>query len=153
MIVVAIIGILAAIALPAFSEYRSRAFNASAMSYIQFVYSAESNYWVTDQSFIAAPAGDGPGPSGIVPGTTVPSGVGYVVGVFPVTGTDAASGNDKGTDFVAFAGHAKGTNVYGVSSQSKVQYRRKAAASASAAEDAKTEDATQNLPGGWGNFL
>jgi len=152
MVTVAIIGILASIALPAVTEFRSRAFNASAISYIQFIASAESNYWVSGQEFIATPAGDGPGPSGIVPGTTVPSGVGYVVGVFPVTGTDSDTGFDTGTDFVGFAGHAKGTNVYSVGSQSKMQYRSKDPAK-SAAEDAKTEDATQSLPGGWGTLL
>jgi len=152
MVTVAIIGILASIALPAVTEFRSRAFNASAISYIQFISSAEANYWVSDQVFIATAAGDGPGPTGIVPGTTVPSGVGYVVGVFPVTGIDSGTGFDTGTEFVGFTGHAKGTNVYAVGSQSKMQYRPKDP-NKTAAEDAKTEDVTQNLPGGWGTPL
>ncbi|MDQ6971799.1 MAG: prepilin-type N-terminal cleavage/methylation domain-containing protein [Mariprofundaceae bacterium] len=153
MIVVAIIGILASIALPAFNEYRSRAFNSAAMSYINFISKAEANYWVNDQLYTATPAGDGPGPTGILPGTTVPSGVGYVVGVFPVMGTDSSSGYDIGTDFIGFAGHANGTNVYAVGSQSRMQFRPKGAAVADAAVDAKTEDITQNLPSGWGNLL
>jgi len=150
MMVIAIIGLLAAIALPAFSEYRSRAFNAAAISYINFISTAESNYWVSGQVFTATPAGDGPGPTGILPGTTVPSGVGYVVGVFPVTGADSSSGYDTGTDFIGFTGHVKGTKVYAVGSQSKMQYRAKDAAAATAAADAKAEDITQDLPSGWG---
>ena len=153
MVTIAIIGILAAIALPAFSEYRSRAFNSAAISYVQFIYSAESNYWLNGQVYIGTPAGDGPGPTGILPGTTVPSGVGYVVGVFPVTGADPSSGFDTGTDFIGFTGHAKGTKVYAVGSQSKMQYRSKGGAAASAAADAKAEDITQNLPGDCGTEL
>jgi len=153
MIVIAIIGILAAIALPAFSEYRSRAFNSAALSYVHFITTAESNYWLNGQVYIGTPAGDGPGPTGILPGTTVPSGVGFVVGVYPVTGADSSSGYDTGTDFIGFSGHAKGTKVYAVGSQSNMQYRSKAAAAATAASDAKAEDITQNLPSGWGTEL
>jgi prepilin-type N-terminal cleavage/methylation domain-containing protein len=153
MIVVAIIGILAAIAIPAFAEYRSRAFNASSIAYLQFIATGESNYWVDGQTYISVPAGDGPGPTGIVPGTSVPSGVGYVVGVFPVTGSDADSGYDTGTDFVAFTGHIKGTNVYALDSNSKPQWRAKASGSSDPAADAKAEDITQALPSGWGAGL
>ncbi len=153
MIVVAIIGILAAIAMPAFSGYRAKAYNASAISYINFIATGESNYWVDGHTFISVPAGDGPGPTGIVPGTTVPSGVGYIVGVFPATGTDTASSNATGTDFVAFTGHINGTQVYGLDSNSKPQKRAKKAAEATAASDAKSETITTFLSSGWGTPL
>jgi len=153
MIVVAIIGILAAIAIPAFSQYRAKAYNASAISYLNFIATGESNYWVDDHTYIAVPAGDGPGPTGIVPGTTVPSGVGYIVGVFPVTGTDATSGNATGTDFVAFTGHINGTQVYALDSNSKPQKRTKKTAAANAASDAKSETTTSFLASGWGSPL
>ena len=153
MIVVAIIGILSAIAIPAFSEYRAKAYNASAISYLNFIATGESNYWVDDHTYISVPAGDGPGPTGIVPGTTVPSGVGYIVGVFPSTGTDATSGNATGTDYVAFTGHLNGTQVYGLDSNSKPQKRAKKAAAASAASDAKSETITTFLASGWGSLL
>jgi len=153
MMVVAILGVLGALALPAFNEYRSRAFNAAAISHIQFVQIAEANYLANGLAFIAAPAGDGPVPSGVLPGTTVPSGVGYVVGVFPVTGTDSDTGNDTGTDYIGYSGHAKGTKVYVVGSQDKIHYRPKDATAATAAADAKSEDVTQALPSGWGSQL
>jgi len=104
MVVIAIIGILAAIAIPAYATYRERAFDASAVSYIKFITTAESGYWVSYQTFVSVPPGDGPGLSGILPGTTVPSGVGYVVGVFPKTGTDASTGAATGTNYVAYTG-------------------------------------------------
>jgi len=153
MIVVAIIGILAAIAIPAFSIYRAKSYNASAISYLNFIATGESNYWVDGHTYISAPAGDGPGPTGIVPGTTVPSGVGYIVGVFPATGTDTTSGNATGTDFVAFTGHLNGTRVYALDSNSKPQKRAKKAAAATAASDAKSETITTFLPSNWGTPL
>lgn len=153
MIVVAIIGILAAIALPAFSNYRAKAFNASAISYLNFIANGEANYWVDSHTFISVPAGDGPGPTGIVPGTTVPSGVGYIIGVFPYTGTDSASGNATGADYVSFTGHANGTQVYALDSNSKPQKRTKKAAATNPASDAKSEIITTFLPSNWGTPL
>ena len=154
VIVVAIIGILASIALPAFSEYRTRTFNASAVTYIKFITTAESSYSVTNQVYVATPAGDGPGPSGIIPGTTVPAGVGYVVGVFPVSGADAATGNSTGLNYIGFTGHAKGTKVFAVDSvTNNIQWRLKKAGQSNPAVDAKSEDTTQALPAGWGGNL
>jgi len=153
MIVVAIIGILGAIAVPAFSIHKSKAYNSSAISYLQFVATGETNYWVDSQSYIGIPAGDGPGPTGIVPGTTVPSGVGYIIGVFPKTGTDSATGYPTGTDFVVYTGHINGTNVYAVDSASKPQRRNKKASASDPASDAKTETITTFLPANWGSPL
>jgi len=153
MIVVAIIGILAAIAIPAFSQYRAKAYNASAISYINFIATGQSNYWVDGHTYISVPAGDGPSATGIVPGTTVPSGVGYIVGVFPSTGTDATSGNATGTDFIAYTGHVHGTNVYALDSKSKPQKRLKKPSASDPAADAKAETITTFLPSGWGSPL
>jgi len=153
MIVVAIIGILAAIAVPAFSGYKAKAYNASAISYLYFIANGESNYWVDGHTYVSVPAGDGPGPTSIIPGTTVPSGVGYVIGVFPVTGTDPATGNNIGSNYVAFTGHVQGTQVYGVDSNSKPQKRPKQAAVTTAASDAKSETITTFLPSNWGTPL
>lgn len=153
MIVVAIIGILSAIAIPAFSEYRAKAYNSSAISYLNFLATGESNYWVDGHTFVSIPAGDGPGPTGIVPGTTVPSGVGYIVGVFPATGADASSGNATGTNFIAYTGHINGTQVYALDSLSKPQRRAKKASAATAASDAKSETITTSLPSNWGTPL
>jgi len=128
MIVVAIIGILAAIAIPSFSQYRAKSYNASAISYLNFIATGESNYWVDGHTYISAPAGDGPGPTGIVPGTT-------------------------GTDFVAFTGHINGTRVYALDSNSKPQKRAKKATATNAASDAKSETITDFIPTNWGTPL
>jgi len=154
MIVVAIIGVLASIALPPYNEYRTRTFNASATTYIKFITTAESSYSVANQVYVATPAGDGPGPNGIIPGTTVPSGVGYVVGVFPVSGTDAVSGNSTGLNYIGFTGHIKGTKVFGVDSTTNgILWRLKKAGQTNPAVDAKSEDTSQELPAGWGEIL
>ena len=150
MVVIAIIGILAAIAIPAYATYRERAFDASAVSYIKFITTAESGYWVSNQTFISVPPGDGPGLSGILPGTTVPSGVGYVVGVFPKTGTDASTGAATGTNYVAYTGHINGHHVFAVDSRSEPQKRDKKTAAANPASDAKSEKITGFLPPNWG---
>jgi len=46
MIVIAIIGILAAIAIPQFGFYRKRSYNASAVSYINTAATAQEAYYV-----------------------------------------------------------------------------------------------------------
>ena len=153
MIVIAIIGILTAVAIPTYAAFKTTSYNAGAISYLHFIIRAEANYQVSTQFDISVPPGDGPGPSGIVPGTTVPSGVGYVVGVFPAIGVDPDSGHATGTDFVAFTGHAHGDRVYAVDSVSKAQYRPKKAAAATPAVDAKTENITTFLPANWGAHL
>jgi len=153
MIVVAIIGILSAIAIPSFNEYRARAFNASAITYLQFVAAGEANYWTSTQVYTAIPAGDGPGPTGIVPGTTVPSGVGYIIGVFPVSGSDASTGYSTGNNYIAFTGHMNGSNVYAVDSINKAQWHPKRSSASNPAVDAKTEDISTSLPSGWGTNL
>jgi len=153
MIVIAIIGILAAIVIPIYSVYKTKSYNAAAISYIHFIIKAEANYQVASQLFIAIPAGDGPSPTGILPGTTVPSGVGYVVGVFPVVGVDPDNGHATGSNFVAFTGHARGNRVYAVDSVFQLQYRPKKAAASTSAIDAKTENITTFLPANWGAHL
>jgi type IV pilus assembly protein PilA len=55
MIVIAIIGILAAIAIPQFSAYRNRAYNAGALSDLKNAITAQEAYFVDFQTY--APAG------------------------------------------------------------------------------------------------
>ncbi len=155
LIVIAVLGILASIVIPAYMSYKNKAYNASAMSYLQYVSKAEENYWLGTQLYIAAPAGDGPTASGTLPDASVPSGVGYVIGVFPAQGTDATTGYATGNNYIAFAAHKKGSKVYAVGSgaSSKMQWRDKKSSAASAAADAKSEDTSQALPSGWGTPL
>ncbi|MCF8131431.1 MAG: prepilin-type N-terminal cleavage/methylation domain-containing protein [Deltaproteobacteria bacterium] len=51
MIVIAIIGILAAIAIPQFNSYRKRAYNSSAMSDVKNTATAEEAYFVDAQTY------------------------------------------------------------------------------------------------------
>ncbi len=51
MIVIAIIGILAAIAIPQFSAYRVRAFNSSAQSDLRNCATAQEAYYVDNQAY------------------------------------------------------------------------------------------------------
>ncbi|MDQ6954146.1 MAG: prepilin-type N-terminal cleavage/methylation domain-containing protein, partial [Mariprofundaceae bacterium] len=52
MVVVAIIGILAAIAIPAFASYRTNTFNASAVSDMRNLATAEEAYYVDQQVYL-----------------------------------------------------------------------------------------------------
>jgi len=56
MIVIAIIGILAAIAIPQFSAYRAKAFNAAAESDLRNVMTAEEAYFATNQTYTTSQA-------------------------------------------------------------------------------------------------
>jgi prepilin-type N-terminal cleavage/methylation domain-containing protein len=53
MIVIAIIGILAAIAIPQFAAYRIRGFNATAMSDIRHMITAQEAYFSDKQIYVA----------------------------------------------------------------------------------------------------
>ena len=54
MIVIAIIGILAAIAIPQFSAYRKRSFNSAATSDLRNAATAQEAYFVDEQAYCSA---------------------------------------------------------------------------------------------------
>ena len=56
MIVIAIIGILAAIAIPQFSAYRTRSYNAAAEADLRNAATAQEAYYVDTQTYVASPA-------------------------------------------------------------------------------------------------
>jgi type IV pilus assembly protein PilA len=55
MIVIAIIGILAAIAIPQFSAYRMRSYNAAAEADLRNAATAQEAYYVDNQHYVASP--------------------------------------------------------------------------------------------------
>ena len=55
MIVIAIIGILAAIAIPQFSAYRTRSYNAAAEADLRNAATAQEAYYVDTQKYLASP--------------------------------------------------------------------------------------------------
>jgi len=72
MIVIAIIGVLAAIALPQFSAYRVKALNSLAMGDLRTAMTYEESYFALAQEYVVLSTGGAPGPMRI-----------------PVTGMDA----------------------------------------------------------------
>lgn len=56
MIVIAIIGILAAIAIPQFSAYRKRSYNSAAQSDLRNATTAQEAYFVDEQTYASAVA-------------------------------------------------------------------------------------------------
>ncbi len=153
LIVLAVIGILSSIAIPSYMSYKQKAYNSSALSYMQFITKAEENYWLNSQVYISAPAGDGPTASGILPNASVPSGVGFVIGTFPNLGSDTETGYDVGTDYTAFAGHNNGDRIFAVGSGSDGNIQWRSLSSGTAAAEAKAEDITQPIPSNWGQTL
>jgi len=143
MIVVAIIGILAAIAIPQFSAYRQQAFNAAAESNLRNMITAEETYFIdNNNSYLAVAPTEGPGPAGALPSTTASSGVGLTAGAFLAP-----------PGFVAFAGHRLGTKVYGADSATGPQWRNVAPGFSNPSTEAQAEVTTAILLVGWGNPL
>ena len=69
MIVIAIIGILAAIAIPQFSAYRKRSYNAAAQADLRNAATAEEAYYVDHQQYTVH--GNLTGPYGLTTSTNV----------------------------------------------------------------------------------
>ncbi len=135
MIVVAIIGILAAIAIPQFSSYRVKAFNAAALSDLHTVKLAEESQYADSQTYGKTAAAS----------ATVAQGTGAAVAVGSAfIGTNAlglsknvkadASTDSAGTTYIAAAGHLQGNLDYGFDSDAAPTYKKtKTAGSAHAA--------------------
>ena len=157
MIVVAIIGILAAIAIPQFAAYRIRGFNTAALSDVKNLSTAEAAFSTDWQRFgvsgsiAAALAGGGPGAlitggdavtdDGIMANDaagvnrSVPLGVSN--GVSLVASTDATW-----TSYVALGKHIQGDTYYAVDSDAAVTYQEVLAANVGVALAAGDEPAS-----------
>jgi len=65
MIAVAIIGILAAIAIPQFVTYRAKAYNSAAFANLRDAISFEEAYYSTNVEFVTLSTGGSPGPTSL----------------------------------------------------------------------------------------
>ncbi len=101
MIVVAIIGILAAIAIPQFAEYRVRAFNSTALADLRNIMTAEEAYFADNQAY-----------------TNFPISEGYIANIASLPGANLALNvcaqvtGASSTDFTVQAEHLNGNAAY-----------------------------------------
>lgn len=103
MIVVAIIGILAAIAIPQFSAYRAKAFNSAAQSDLRNAMTAEEAYYATNQAYgVVALAASSNGASEATVGVSVSKNVALNISL---NGT---------TDYTGTSAHSSGNHTYTV---------------------------------------
>ncbi len=100
MIVIAIIGILAAIAIPQFSAYRKKAFNSAAESDLRNAMTAEEAYFADKQKYFALSATTGPARN-VTLGYAVSNNVTLTLGT-------------SGTDYTGTSRHSKGDHTYTV---------------------------------------
>lgn len=147
LIVVAIIGILAAIAIPQFASYRQRAYNSAALSDINNLQKSQAAFFSDWQTFgqsdmaadeataAAASANNGgvlltgpgndtdgfPHIAGGLNGTTQAMRIGLSNNVNLVAHTLA-----EGTGFTAASKHIQGINYYGIDSDITAQYQSRA---------------------------
>jgi type IV pilus assembly protein PilA len=143
MIVVAIIGILAAIAIPQFSAYRIRGFNASAQSDLRNLATGETAFYADWQvygiSAAAAGAGGGAGAVIVGPGNpasdlitaasggvnrTQPVGLGNLVSIVATTNAAIAGPPAVAVNatYTAVAKHQNGNTYFGVDGDSSAVY-------------------------------
>ena len=96
MIVIAIIGILAAIAIPQFSAYRVRAFNSAAQADLRNAATAQEAYFVDEQTYC--------GTTGTLTGDTY--------GLYLTDNVDFAIGGASSTTYSMTTFHASGDHSY-----------------------------------------
>jgi prepilin-type N-terminal cleavage/methylation domain-containing protein len=95
MIVIAIIGILAAIAIPQFSAYRQRSYNAAAEADLRNAATAQEAYYVDAQTYTA----------------TVTSLIGSTYGLYTSQGV-TLGGSLSGSQYIMTAYHGSGNKTY-----------------------------------------
>lgn len=99
MIVIAIIGILAAIAIPQFSAYRVRSYNAAAQADLRNAATAQEAYFVDEQSYCA----------------TTGTLIGPTYGLFLSENVTLAIGTATTTGYVMRSRHSAGDRTYLIS--------------------------------------
>ncbi len=100
MIVIAIIAILAAIAIPQFNAYRKKAFNSAAQSDLRNAMTAEEAYYADKQKYFALSQTTGPAKN---------STLGYTI-----SKDVKLSLSTTGTDYTGSSRHTKGDHTYTV---------------------------------------
>jgi prepilin-type N-terminal cleavage/methylation domain-containing protein len=96
MIVIAIIGILAAIAIPQFSAYRTRSYNSAAEADLRNAATAQEAYYVDKQTYT----------------NTVSDLLGATYGFYTSTGVTVASPAASATQYTMTAIHSSGNKTY-----------------------------------------
>ena len=147
MIVIAIIGILAAIAIPQFAAYRIRGYNAAAQSDVRNLATSEAAFFSDWQVFglSAAAAGAGGGAGAVLTGPggaatlitaasgganrTLQIGLGNRVSIVATTNA-AAGGIVVNTTFTSVTKHITGDTYFGADGDSSAMYMRPVAGSA-----------------------
>ncbi len=137
MIVVAIIGILAAIAIPQFAEYRKKAYNGAAESDLRNMMTAEEAYFADNQAYTSETAVTGPTKLTSLPAVRVSKNVGVVAN---------ADNTVSPAEYAAFAGHKEGTLEFGGDSNGLIQKKSNATPETTAKAETRT-----NLSG-WGGI-
>jgi len=98
MIVIAIIGILAAIAIPQFAAYRARSFNSAAQSDLRNAATAQEAYFVDEQTYAQ----------------DATSLIGATYGLFLSENVDFTINNADGDGYDMTAFHPRGTGTYNI---------------------------------------
>jgi type IV pilus assembly protein PilA len=96
MIVIAIIGILAAIAIPQFAAYRARSFNSAAQADLRNAATAQEAYFVDNETYCG----------------TVATLVGNTYGLFTSSGVVFAAITATGDGYIMRSWHPRGTTSY-----------------------------------------
>jgi len=136
MIVVAIIGILAAIAIPQYASFRARAFNSASQSDLHNLKVAEEALMYSTQQYgSTVPISGNPGTGGAGAVLTIGAASPQIATVNNAAGTPEQvavsisnnvtifAGTDAGeTSFLAVAGHLQGTRDYAVDSDATSVY-------------------------------
>ncbi len=109
MIVIAIIGILAAIAIPQFSSYRAKAFNATAQADLRNAMTAEEAYFSTEQTYFATT---------LVASTSGASSSTY--GISASKNVKVVMAKSGTTTYTGSAAHTQGNKTYSVTGSTGV---------------------------------
>jgi prepilin-type N-terminal cleavage/methylation domain-containing protein len=150
MIVVAIIGILAAIAIPQFSAYRVKAFNSAAESDLRNLMTAEEATYADAQQYFPINSSTVTGTGGSTTASTFSSAtLGTLTGakVSNQVGFAISTANSA-ANYAIFTGHSKGDRVYAGNDAGTMRYQ--SLASGTNAATTATGDTYTTLTSSWG---